>query len=284
MTSAFGTYTMSAFCVHSKMILYNWYSTGEDEFNNPMAKAFRVKLFRDVVIEDCRSWRRRWLSKLVSGIVNISPFVPRSNGILALKKSTTKNKNKNKQTNKQNQTPKRAYLIINPNYSSYFSLTLEWEHTYKNNNNNRIERRNSRLFFYFFFLNNLLTAPRTVSNTYAQVARAQSCANHVPHTSSAFHVQHVVCHVERRDSSFIKFDRDESAFILDLFYWLKPIGWWIKLSPEIRATETDLTLLGHYRPLYVVSIDLKWGSTQQMAMLKDTLADLPKRSPHSIKW
>ena len=28
---------------------------------------------------------------------------------------------------------------------------------------------------------NLLTAPRTVSNTYAQVARAQSCANHVQH-------------------------------------------------------------------------------------------------------
>ena len=26
---------------------------------------------------------------------------------------------------------------------------------------------------------NLLTAPRTVSNTYAQVARVQSCANHV---------------------------------------------------------------------------------------------------------
>ena len=28
---------------------------------------------------------------------------------------------------------------------------------------------------------NLLTAPRTVSNTHAQVARAQSCANHVQH-------------------------------------------------------------------------------------------------------
>ena len=31
---------------------------------------------------------------------------------------------------------------------------------------------------YFY---NLLTAPRTVSNTYGQVARAQSCANHVQH-------------------------------------------------------------------------------------------------------
>ena len=33
-----------------------------------------------------------------------------------------------------------------------------------------------RDFFY-----NLLTAPRTVSNTYVQVARAQPCANHVQH-------------------------------------------------------------------------------------------------------
>ena len=33
-----------------------------------------------------------------------------------------------------------------------------------------------RDFFY-----NLLTAPRTVSNTYARVARPQSCANHVQH-------------------------------------------------------------------------------------------------------
>ena len=31
------------------------------------------------------------------------------------------------------------------------------------------------------FLHNLLTAPRTVSNMYAQVAWAQSCADHVQH-------------------------------------------------------------------------------------------------------
>ena len=44
----------------------------------------------------------------------------------------------------------------------------------KNNNNNNynIERRNSRF-------HNLLTAPRTVSNAYPQVARVKSCANHV---------------------------------------------------------------------------------------------------------
>ena len=33
----------------------------------------------------------------------------------------------------------------------------------------------------FEILYNLLTLPRTVSNTYAQVARAQSCANYVQH-------------------------------------------------------------------------------------------------------
>ena len=41
---------------------------------------------------------------------------------------------------------------------------------YDNNSNNHIERRNSHFY-------NLLTAPCTVSNAYAQVAMAQSCAN-----------------------------------------------------------------------------------------------------------
>ena len=45
----------------------------------------------------------------------------------------------------------------------------------QDNNNNRIQRRYSRLFY------NLLTAPRAASNTYTQVARAQSCANHMQH-------------------------------------------------------------------------------------------------------
>ena len=72
---------------------------------------------------------------------------------------------------------------------------------------------------------NLLTAPRTVSNTYAQMTRTHSCANHVQHqitcnTSSAYHVQHVVCHLVRRDSSAVKFDRVEISFISALSYWL----------------------------------------------------------------
>ena len=42
-------------------------------------------------------------------------------------------------------------------------------------------------------------------------------------TSSAYHVQHAVCHLVRRDSSAIMFDRVEIAFILALLYWLKPL-------------------------------------------------------------
>ena len=55
-------------------------------------------------------------------------------------------------------------------------------------NNNRIDRRKSRFF------SNLLTAPRTVSNTYAQVAGAQSCANHVQHVERS---SHAACRVSR---------------------------------------------------------------------------------------
>ena len=58
--------------------------------------------------------------------------------------------------------------------------------------NNCIERRNSRLFY------NLLTAPRTVSNTYAHVAWAQSCANHVQHIeqlSRATHRALITCNM-----------------------------------------------------------------------------------------
>ena len=60
-------------------------------------------------------------------------------------------------------------------------------------------------------VDNLLTAPRTVSNTYAQVARAQSCAKHIERLSRA--TRRVTCHVVRRDSSAVKFDRVEIAFI-----------------------------------------------------------------------
>ena len=61
---------------------------------------------------------------------------------------------------------------------------------------------------------NLLTVPRTISNTYAQVLRAQSCANHMQHERSSAATCRVTCQVVWRDSSAIKYDRDEIAFIL----------------------------------------------------------------------
>ena len=49
---------------------------------------------------------------------------------------------------------------------------------------------------------NLLTVPRTVSIMYAQVARAQSCANHLQHTEClSCATCCVACHVVPRDSS-----------------------------------------------------------------------------------
>ena len=39
---------------------------------------------------------------------------------------------------------------------------------------------------------NLLAAPLTVSNTYAEVARAQLCANHVQHIER---LSRAICHV-----------------------------------------------------------------------------------------
>ena len=39
-----------------------------------------------------------------------------------------------------------------------------------------LDKKDANLVFF-----NIFTAPRTVANTYTQVARAQSCANHVQH-------------------------------------------------------------------------------------------------------
>ena len=53
-----------------------------------------------------------------------------------------------------------------------------------------------------------LTALRIVSNTYAQVARAQLCANHVQHIEHLSRATCcVTCHVVRRDSLAVKFYR-----------------------------------------------------------------------------
>ena len=66
----------------------------------------------------------------------------------------------------------------------------------------------------------LLNAPRTVSNTYAQVARARSCANHVQHIQRISRATRVTCHEVRRDSSAVTFGSVKISFTLALFYWL----------------------------------------------------------------
>ena len=71
----------------------------------------------------------------------------------------------------------------------------------------RAIRCNSSFFY------NLLTAPRTVSNTLAEVAR-RSRVQITCKTSGAHHVQQVVCRVVRSDGTAIKLDRVEIAFIL----------------------------------------------------------------------
>ena len=76
-----------------------------------------------------------------------------------------------------------------------------------NNNNNCIQRGYLRFF--------TISQRRELSlNTHAQVAQAQSYANHVQHIECLSHAAcHVTCHLVRRDSSAIKFDRVEIAFI-----------------------------------------------------------------------
>ena len=59
----------------------------------------------------------------------------------------------------------------------------------------------------------------TVSNTYTQVARAQSCGNHMQHIMC---LSCAVSHILWRDSLAIKFDRVYITFILTLFHWFKP--------------------------------------------------------------
>ena len=76
------------------------------------------------------------------------------------------------------------------------------------------------------------------------------------HTSSAFHVQHVVCHVVRRDSSAIKFNRVEIELILALFYWLKPI----KEGRKPECQETGKPLTTSFRKCHILKPkNSSWG-------------------------
>ena len=64
---------------------------------------------------------------------------------------------------------------------------------------------------------NLLIAPRTVSNTYAQVGRAQSCANHVQHIErlSRAKNKHINRHTHRRRRTDRCTPRSKPKFVRD---------------------------------------------------------------------
>ena len=81
-----------------------------------------------------------------------------------------------------------------------------------NNDHNRIERSDSR-FFTISSQSRELSPTRTLK--WPGRNRVQITCN----TSSAYHVQPAVCHLVRRDSPAVKFDRVEIAFILAFFFF-----------------------------------------------------------------
>ena len=86
---------------------------------------------------------------------------------------------------------------------------------------NCIQRRSSWFFFFFFFFLTVSSPRRELSPTRTLMWPRHNRVKITCNTSSAFHVQRVVFHFVRRDSSAIKF---EMAFILAWLYWLKPLS------------------------------------------------------------
>ena len=82
----------------------------------------------------------------------------------------------------------------------YLSVAALTNNNNNNDNNNCIQRRSSR-FFTISSLHHKLSPTRTLK--WPRHNRVKIMCN----TSSAYHVQRVVCHLVGRDSSAIKFDR-----------------------------------------------------------------------------
>ena len=74
-----------------------------------------------------------------------------------------------------------------------------------------------------FFFKTIFSLRRELSPTCTLKLPGRDCVQITSKTLSAYHAHHVVCHVVGRDSSAIKFDTVEFAFIVALFYWLKPL-------------------------------------------------------------
>ena len=80
---------------------------------------------------------------------------------------------------------------------------------------------------------NLLTAPRTVSNTYAQVARAQSCANHVQHIERLSHASVKLRVTWYEGTAQLLSFTELKSHLFECYF----IGWIIKPMKEGRKPE-----------------------------------------------
>ena len=96
-----------------------------------------------------------------------------------------------------------------------------------NNNNNRIQRRYSRFFY------NLLTALRTVSDTYAQVAQAQPCANHMQHIERLSRASVMLCATWYEGTAQLLNLTELNSHLFELYF----IGWTINPMKEGRKPE-----------------------------------------------
>ena len=122
-----------------------------------------------------------------------------------------------------------------------------------NNTNNCIQVCSSR-FFTISLLRRELTPTRTLKWPMRNPVKI-TC-----NTSSAYHVQRVVCLLVGRDSSAIKFDRAEIVFILALLYWLKPLIDELNKPPSSPLLVVTFSLLRSLAP-YVHGADMMcWGA------------------------
>ena len=87
------------------------------------------------------------------------------------------------------------------------------------------------MLFEIFY--NLLTAPRTVSNTYAQVARAQSCANHVQHIERLSRASVMLRPTWYEGTAQLLSLTELKSHLFELYF----IGWTIKPMKEGRKPE-----------------------------------------------
>ena len=99
-------------------------------------------------------------------------------------------------------------------------------------NNGRSQWSNTR-FLTISSLRRALSSTRTLK--WPGRNREQITCN----VSSAYHVLCAVCHLVRRDSSAIKFDRVKIVFILALFHWLIHLLMKEGMKPEYLEKTPD---------------------------------------------